>query len=434
MRTTRRAIRAVARPARRLPRALLLDILICLPTLVLFSVGWPTLHVTHTLAPPLQPVLAAVAVGPLVLLRANPALGWAISALTALVMGTLVGNQPGNDIPWQVVNIIALIVLVFGVALRMALPVIGVVWASTVLLFVAYMPTGARLVWPVVFSAVVAIALLIRWLALSRRQLARQEEVSELERARRAVLEEKAQIARDLHDVVAHHMSLVVVQAQSAPYRLTSVSDEVRAEFESIGATAREALNEIRGLLGVLRSDGVAPEHTPQPRAADIGELLESTRRAGVDVSWEIDSDADTAGDATGMVAYRIVQESLANASRHAAGAPVTVRIERGTALLGVVVANGPGAETANTGGPGHGIDGMRERALSVGGLFTAELRADGGFEVRAQSPGPRTRDARSPGIRWLGGHHGVDRRRPGDGAPGFRCAARGASRHQRRR
>ena len=74
------------------------------------------------------------------LLRANPALGWAISALTALVMGTLVGNQPGNDIPWQVVNIIALIVLVFGVALRMALPVIGVVWASTVLLFVAYMP------------------------------------------------------------------------------------------------------------------------------------------------------------------------------------------------------------------------------------------------------------------------------------------------------
>ena len=387
MRTTRRAIRGVARSARRVPRALLLDILICFATLVLFIVGWSTLHVTHTLAAPLEPVLAATAVGPLVLLRANPALGWAISALTALIMGTLVGNQPGNDIPWQVVNIIALIVLVFGVALRMALPVIGVVWASTVLLFVAYMPTGARLVWPVVFSAVVAIALLIRWLALSRRQLARQEEVSELERARRAVLEEKAQIARDLHDVVAHHMSLVVVQAQSAPYRLTSVSDEVRAEFESIGATARETLNEIRGLLGVLRSDGVAPEHTPQPRAADIAELLESTRRAGVDVSWEIDSDADTVGDATGMVAYRIVQESLANASRHAAGAPVTVRIERGTALLGVVVANGPGAETANTGGPGHGIDGMRERALSVGGLFTAELRADGGFEVRAQLP-----------------------------------------------
>ncbi|HEY5858292.1 MAG TPA: histidine kinase, partial [Aldersonia sp.] len=304
MRTTRRAFRAVARPARRVPPALLLDILICLATLVLFIVGWSTLHVTHTLAAPLQPVMAAAAVGPLVLLRANPALGWAISASAALVMGTLVGNQPGNDIPWQVVNIIALIVLVFGVALRMALPVIGVVWASTVLLFVAYMPSGARLVWPVVFAAVVAFALLIRWLALSRRQLARQEEVSELERARRAILEEKAQIARDLHDVVAHHMSLVVVQAQSAPYRLTSVTDEVRAEFDSIGATAREALNEIRGLLGVLRSDGVGPEHNPQPRAADLAELLESTRRAGVEVTWKIDDGTAEVGEVTGMVKY----------------------------------------------------------------------------------------------------------------------------------
>ena len=389
MRTTRRAIRAVARPARRVPRALLLDILICFATLVLFIVGWSTLHVTHTLAAPLQPVLAAMAVGPLVLLRANPALGWAISALTALIMGTLVGNQPGNDIPWQVVNIIALIVLVFGVALRMALPVIGVVWASTVLLFVAYMPTGARLVWPVVFSAVVAIALLIRWLVLSRRQLARQEEVSELERARRAVLEEKAQIARDLHDVVAHHMSLVVVQAQSAPYRLTSVSDEVRAEFESIGATAREALNEIRGLLGVLRSDGAPPSTPRSPALADIAELLESTRRAGVDVSWR---DRFRRGhrwrrrghgcvpDRAGIAGQRLAPRC--GSTGHGRGSNVATAAARCRRRQRPRCRDRryrPGPDTASTGC----VNAPCRSAV----VFTAEPRADGGFEVRAQLP-----------------------------------------------
>ena len=241
-----------------------------------------------------------------------------------------------------------------------------------------------------VFSAVVAFALLIRWLALSRRQLARQEEVSELERTRRAILEEKAQIARDLHDVVAHHMSLVAVQAQSAPYRLTSVSDEVRAEFESIGATAREALNEIRGLLGVLRSDGVAPEHAPQPRAADLPSSSMPPGAPGR-VSWEIDSDAarsatPPAWSPTGSCRNRCPTpastppeppspcRSAMRPARSCSGWPT-----------GPAVTARPRPQRST--GPVTGSTGMRERVALLGGSLSAGPAPDGGFVVSAVLP-----------------------------------------------
>lgn len=158
-----------------------------------------------------------------------------------------------------------MLALLAAVSMRAAIPVVGVAWISTVLLFLADTPGTNGRGWAVGLTAIVVFGLLIRWLVLSRRQLAQQEELSELERTRRTILEEKARIARDLHDVVAHHMSMVVVQAQSAPYRIADMSDETRAEFESIGAAGRAALNEVRGLLGVLRSDGQLAEHAPQP-------------------------------------------------------------------------------------------------------------------------------------------------------------------------
>lgn len=194
--------------------------------------------------------------------------------ISALIVPVLFDNVPGYDYPWQVTHIMVLLVLVFAVSLRCAVPIVGVAWGATILLFGAFAPGNDGVGWAVGFTAVVVIGLLVRWLVALRRQLARQEEVSELERARRAVLEEKAKIARDLHDVVAHHMSLVVVQAQSASYRLDDVSLSIATEFESIGATAREALNEIRGILGVLRSDGRVVDDAPQPSASDVDALL----------------------------------------------------------------------------------------------------------------------------------------------------------------
>lgn len=367
-----------------------LDVMIVLATAILFTVAWPTLHVTHQVPGGVQPIVAALAAFPFILIRVNPALGWAISALSALIIAGAFANQPFNELPWQVVHFLVLLPLLFVVSLRAAMPVVGVAWISTVLLFAAALPMEMKVGWAVGLTALVAFALLIRWLVLSRRQLAKQEEVSELERARRTILEEKARIARDLHDVVAHHMSLVVVQAQTAQYRVANVSPEARAEFDSIGSTAREALNEIRGMLGVLRSDGQLAEHAPQPGVENVEELLEGTHRAGVPVVWNIVGDRDTLSPATGLAVYRILQESLSNASRHAPGAAVEVNVEYGQSLISVSVANGPGraaSQLPHGENGGHGLGGMRDRALSVGGLLTAVPLDDGGFVVTAQLP-----------------------------------------------
>ncbi|WP_280257222.1 sensor histidine kinase [Nocardia abscessus] len=378
---------------RRLDARTWFDLGTVLVALIWYTVAWPTLHLTHAVPAAAQPFIAALAAFPVLLVRINPALGWAISAGSALVIALAIPHQPNNELPFQVVHVLCLLVTLFAVALRAPGQIVAVAWAATALLFATTMPgegdafANAAWGWPIALAALVLFGLLIRWLALSRRQLERQEEQNELERARRAILEEKARIARDLHDVVAHHMSLVVVQAQTAPYRVEGVGSAARAEFESIGATAREALNEIRGMLGVLRSDGQLPEHAPQPKASDVIGLFEGARRAGVHIEWSVDGALETVPEVTGLALYRVAQESLSNASRHAPGAPVLVRIARGTELL-LDVENEPGATPARpVGNGGHGIAGMQARALAVGGEVAAQPRADGGFRVHARFP-----------------------------------------------
>ncbi|MBF6466734.1 sensor histidine kinase [Nocardia beijingensis] len=378
---------------RRLDARTWFDLGTVLVALIWYTVAWPTLHLTHAVPAAAQPFIAALAAFPVLLVRVNPALGWAISAGSALVIALAIPHQPNNELPFQVVHLLCLLVSLFAVAVRAPGQIVAVAWAATALLLATTMPgegeafANAAWGWPIALAALVLFGLLIRWLVLSRRQLVRQEEENELERARRAILEEKARIARDLHDVVAHHMSLVVVQAQTAPYRVQGVTPAARAEFESIGATAREALNEIRGMLGVLRSDGQLPEHAPQPKAADVIALFEGARRAGVRIEWTVDGALDTIPETTGLALYRVAQESLSNASRHAPGAPVEVRIACGAELL-LDVGNGPGATPARpVGNGGHGIAGMQARALAVGGEVTAEPRADGGFRVHARFP-----------------------------------------------
>ncbi|MGY4103336.1 sensor histidine kinase [Nocardia sp. R16R-3T] len=360
---------------------------------IFYAVAWPTLHLTHDVPVAVQPFIAALAAFPILLIRLNPALGWAISAGSALLIALAIPNQPNNEIPIQVVHILCLFALLFAVALRAAVPIVAVAWGATSLLLATTMTSdggisGAAWAWPIAFAAVVLFAMLLRWLVQSRKQLLAQEEENELERARRAILEEKARIARDLHDVVAHHMSLVVVQAQTAPYRVEGVTAAARAEFESIGATARDALNEIRGMLGVLRSDGQLPEHAPQPKAADVLGLFESARRAGVRIDWTVEGLLDPVPDSVGLALYRIVQESLSNASRHAPDAPVRVSIVIGSDALHLSVINTVGATVGRpVANGGHGLAGMRARALAVDGEVSAGPRADGGFEVVARLP-----------------------------------------------
>ncbi|WP_442971973.1 sensor histidine kinase [Rhodococcus sp. P1Y] len=379
-----------SRAANLIPRGRRIDIAVVTVTAILYSIAWPTLQVTHDVPSPLMPIVSALAVFPFVLIRANPALGWAISAASAVVIPVAFDRVPGYDYPWQVTHIIVLLALVLAVSLRCPVPIVGVTWVATVLLFFGYTPGDDGIGWGVGLTAIVVFGLLIRWLVLSRRELAKQEEVSELERARRTILEEKAKIARDLHDVVAHHMSLVVVQAQSARYRIDDVSPSAAAEFESIGATAREALNEIRGMLGVLRSDGVAPaEDAPQPGAGDVHDLLENTLRAGVRLKWESAGSPDTVSAATGLALYRILQESLSNASRHAPDSEVRVRLQFGADITFLEVTNGRsrGVVPLASGTGGHGVQGMRDRAAGASGWLDARQRPDGGFEVVARLP-----------------------------------------------
>lgn len=375
-------------------RGHVLNVLIGLVTVTLYAVAWPTLHLTHQVSYPVQPIIAALAAWPFLLVRANPALGWAVSAMSALVIPWVFDLVPdsGYTYPWQVVHIIVIMALLLSVSLTAAPRTVAVAWVSTVLLFLADTPGDDGVGWGVGLSASVVFGLLVRWLVLSRRQLAAEEQTSELERARRAILEEKARIARDLHDVVAHHMSLVVVQAQSAPYRIATVSDEARAEFESIGATAREALNEIRGLLGVLRSDAEAVERAPQPGVGQIPELLDGSRRAGIALSWNVTGVPAGLSELSGLTLYRILQESLANAARHCPGATVTVALDYGPAVTTLSVVNGPALAPAVAShqpesSGGSGIGGMRERAAAVGGTVDTRPLAGGGFEVTARIP-----------------------------------------------
>ncbi|MFD6895599.1 sensor histidine kinase [Rhodococcus sp. NPDC060086] len=367
-------------------------VIAALVMLILYAVAWPTLQLTHDVPAPLMPLVAGFAVFPFVLVLSRPALGWAVTALAALVIPLAFDRIGYYTYPWQVVHILVILSLVLAVAVLEEIRVVLVVWIATVLLFFLYMPGDDGWGWTVGLTALIVFGLLVRWLVISRRQLAKEEEVSELERARRAVLEEKARIARDLHDIVAHHMSMVVVQAQSAPYRLTDVSDDVRAEFDSLGATARDALNEVRSLLGVLRSDGYTPENEPQPGIERIGELISASQRAGVRVTANITGDPVGVSDGVGLAVYRILQESLTNSARHAPGAAVDVRIEFGLGTIEMDVNNGRGTESApaivpSDRGGGSGIRGMGERATAVGGRLVAHPRPDGGFEVHAVLP-----------------------------------------------
>jgi len=251
-------------------------------------------------------------------------------------------------------------------------------------------PASATIVFTAAAIAVDSIGSRLR----AQRALADQTERAEDERARRAVLEERTRIARELHDVVAHHMSLIAVRAETAPYRLTGLPELAQAEFGSLSEVAREALAEMRRLLGVLRDDQPAAL-APQPELADLPSLVDTARQAGLAVELSVPAALGRVPPGVGVCAYRIVQESLSNASQHAPGAAVTVSVDHDSGAVLLRVANGPGgpADPArNERGPGHGLTGMRERVALLGGSLSAGPSPDGGFVVSAVLPlGGRT-------------------------------------------
>ena len=208
--------------------------------------------------------------------------------------------------------------------------------------------------------------------------------------AAQAVMEERLRIARDLHDITAHSLGVIAVQAGVAAHVMRTEPDEAEAIMRSIAGTSREALNEIRGLVSALRSSS-DDDYAPTPRLADLERLADEARAAGQDVDWRVGPVPDGAVPATTQAAaYRIVQQALSNAREHAPGRPVVVGVNEADGDLLLTVAN-PLDATPSRPGKGHGILGMRERAELAGGTLEAGAGADGSYRVAARLPMRRT-------------------------------------------
>ena len=210
--------------------------------------------------------------------------------------------------------------------------------------------------------------------------------------ARAAVAEERARIARELHDVVTHHVNLVVLQATAAGALLDRDPERVRQPLAVIERSGREALVEMRRLLGVLREEDAERPLAPQPGIDELDALVGSARSAGLAVDLQVTGTPRRLPAGLALTVYRIVQESLTNAARHAAGARVGVRLGYESDAVDVaVVDDGPRADAAHGGSPGggRGLLGMRERVSVFAGTIETGPRVDGGFAVHARLPLP---------------------------------------------
>jgi signal transduction histidine kinase len=224
------------------------------------------------------------------------------------------------------------------------------------------------------------------------RRDARQEVTAQLtkERSKRTLLEERTTIARELHDVVAHHMSVVAIQAEAAPYRVENPPPELERAFVTIRENAVAALTELRRILGVVRAEDYEAPDAPQPTLADLDALLANVRDAGLSVEKTTTGAVRELPPGVELSAYRIVQEALSNSLRHAPGASARVEIGYVLGGLGLRIVNGPPPASAllkPSPGAGHGITGMRERVGMLGGEMTAGGTEDGGYEVAVFLP-----------------------------------------------
>jgi signal transduction histidine kinase len=223
-------------------------------------------------------------------------------------------------------------------------------------------------------------------LALELRERAAQLEREQQERERLAVAEERARIAREMHDVVAHNVSVMVVQSSAARRMLDRNPERAGAALELVEHTGREALCEMRRMLDMLRGDDDAPEMAPQPSIDELEGLLDGVREAGIDVDLRVEGERRRVQSSVDLSCFRIVQEALNNTIKHADAAHAHVRLRYGDTEVEVdVTDDGRGIRSPTNGG--HGLVGMRERVAMLGGRLEAGYRANGGFEVRATLP-----------------------------------------------
>jgi len=214
------------------------------------------------------------------------------------------------------------------------------------------------------------------------RQLVAQQETA----AAQAVEEERQRIARELHDVIAHSVSVMTVQAGAVRRLLLPEQERERQALEAVESTGREALTEMRRLVGLLRDQGAMPEFAPQPSLRTLDVLLGTVREAGLEVDLEVEGDARELPPGVDLSAYRLVQEALTNTMKYAGPAHAWVTLRWRERELELEVANN-GRTDSSSNGTGHGLAGMRERVALCGGTLETGPRDGGGFVVRCHLP-----------------------------------------------
>ena len=322
-----------------------------------------------------------------------------VGLVTAALAVYLARGYPGG--PVFVTLYVALYAVATGLGRRVAFPAAAASAGGLVVVGeVAGTGPGAM---HLVFVGWAAAAVFLGDAVRSRRhylqaleERARDLEQSREEEARRRVAEERLRIAQDLHDSVAHTMATINVQAGVAAHVIDRHPDRARDALVVVQQASREVLDELAALLGLLRpggGEGNGATLAPTPGPAQLGSLVESARRSGLDVTLRVERDLGAVPQPVGVAVYRIVQESLTNVVRHAgpgATATVTVTDDHDGGLAVEIADDGAGADgtgSNGTGGAGVGIVGMRERAEATGGALVAGARPQGGWVVRGVWP-----------------------------------------------
>ncbi|MEU8897232.1 histidine kinase [Nocardia sp. NPDC048505] len=329
--------------------------------------------------------LALVSGSAVLLLRPAPRVAWVVSlggvALASLWADTELWVDPMLNSHFVVLGVAA-----FRAGARAA----ALSWGATIAVGLALALSQRPGDWPisllaagVVSGLALTTVVALRALLATSRSLSRQRAAAEQQQQRTVLLEERTRIARELHDVVAHHMSVIAIQAEAAQYRDPDIAPQTVTGLDTIRSSALAALGEMRHILEVLRSGDTGV--LPQPTLADITGLVTSIAATGAEIELNLLGDTSNVPASVELSAFRIVQEALSNAIRHAPGSPVRVEIAGTAAEVRIRVANTH--RVAGAAGSGHGILGMRERVAMLGGTLEVGPTGHGEFRVAATLP-----------------------------------------------
>ncbi|GAA0360023.1 histidine kinase [Actinoallomurus spadix] len=379
-------------------------------TAFVFCLLGGVIHVDNTLAPPPAAayLIAVVSCAVLPLRHRAPLATMAVTTASGVLAPAL-----GLLLSPLVVVPTAVIAYSYSLAARTERRAAGVVSLASVVLLVGFAPWFGSSSWKDAsrMGSVAAFPLMAGVLGHSVRnrraylaaveERARRAEESRESEARRRVAEERVRIARELHDLVAHQITLANAQATVADHLFDTRPEQTRKSVKDLVAITRDALDDLRATVGLLRQSGdAAAPAEPVPGLSRLPTLLESFRRAGLEVSVHHEGTARPLPPGVDLTAYRIVQEALTNVTKHAGTASARVRLTWNRDRVTITVADdggkartAPGAPRLPDRPPGYGLIGMRERATAVGGRLSAGRRPEGGFLVSTELPFPPAKD-----------------------------------------